>query len=100
MVTVVTHVKDHYQITIDALKSGKHVFLEKPMADTVEECNAIVEQAKKTTKYFMVGHICRFDTVYALAKEEIEAGNLGEILTIHARRNLAGLIDKMKLNKN
>jgi len=99
MVTVVTHVKDHYQITMDALKSEKHVFLEKPMADTVEECNAIVEQAKKTSKYFMVGHICRFDTVYALAKEEIDAGNLGEIITMHARRNLARWITESHLKK-
>ncbi len=99
MVSIVTHVKDHYKITIDALKAGKHVFLEKPMADNVEECDGIVEEAKKTDKFFMVGHICRFDTVYALAKEEIEAGNLGEILSIHAKRNLAGWITESHLKK-
>lgn len=99
MVTVVTHVKDHLQITIDALRAGKHVFLEKPMADTGEECDKIIAEVKKTDKCFMVGHVCRFDTVYALVKEEIEAGNLGRILTIHARRNLAKWVTESHLHK-
>ncbi len=99
MVSIVTHVKDHYSITIDALRAGKHVFLEKPMADNVDECDEIVKEARKTDKFFMVGHICRFDTVYALAKEEIENGNVGDILSIHARRNLAGWITESHLKK-
>ena len=73
MVTVVTHVKDHLAPTEAALKAGKHVFLEKPMADSAEECDQIIAEAEKTDKCFMVGHICRFDTKYALAKEEIES---------------------------
>jgi UDP-N-acetylglucosamine 3-dehydrogenase len=88
MVTVVTHVKDHFKPTVDALKAGKHVFLEKPMAASAEECDGIIEEVNKTDKCFMVGHVCRFDTVYALAKEEIDSGNLGRIISIHARRNL------------
>ena len=43
--------------------------------------------------------ICRFDTAYALAKEEIEAGNLGKILSLHARRNLAKWITESHLPK-
>jgi len=99
MVTIVTHVKDHVKPTIDALQAGKHVFLEKPMADSVEECDEIIEEVNKTDKYFMVGHICRFDTAYALAKEEIDAGNLGKIISMHARRNLAKWITESHLQK-
>lgn len=99
MVTVVTHVKDHVQPTIDALQAGKHVFLEKPMANTAEECDQIIAEVKKTDKCFMVGHICRFDTTYALAKEEIAAGRIGEIISMHARRNLAGWITPTHLEK-
>ena len=69
MVSIVTHVYDHMQPAIDAIRAGKHVFLEKPMANTVEECDKIIEALKETDKCFMVGHICRFDTAYALAKE-------------------------------
>ena len=99
MVTVVTHIKDHLEPTIAALKAGKHVFVEKPMADSAEECDRIIAEVKKTDKCFMVGHICRFDTVYALAKEEIEAGNLGDIISMHARRNLAKWITPSHLQK-
>ena len=56
-------------------------------------------EEKKTDKCFMVGHICRFDTVYALAKEEIEAGNLGKIISMHAKRNLASWVTETHLQK-
>lgn len=99
MVTIVTHVKDHLKPTIDALRAGKHVFLEKPMADSVEDCDKILAEVEKTDKSFMVGHVCRFDTAYALAKEEIEAGNIGKIISMHARRNLAKWITESSLDK-
>lgn len=99
LVTVVTHVSDHVQPTVDALRAGKHVFLEKPMANSQEECDQIIAEVEKSDKCFMVGHICRFDTAYALAKEEIEAGQIGQILTMHARRNLARWITESHLQK-
>lgn len=99
MVTVVTHIQDHAKPTMDALRAGKHVFVEKPMASSVEECDQIIAEAEKSDRCFMVGHICRFDTVYALAKEEIDAGNLGTIISMHARRNLAKSITAGLMNK-
>jgi predicted dehydrogenase len=98
-VTIVTHVGDHLEPTLAALQAGKHVFLEKPMADTVAACDQIVAAANASSKAFMVGHVCRFDTVYALAKEEIAAGKLGKILSLHAKRNLAKWITPTHLMK-
>jgi UDP-N-acetylglucosamine 3-dehydrogenase len=99
LVTIVTHVGDHLEPTLAALQAGKHVFLEKPMADSVAACDQIVAAANASSKAFMVGHVCRFDTVYALAQEEIAAGKLGRILSLHARRNLAKWITTTHLNK-
>jgi UDP-N-acetylglucosamine 3-dehydrogenase len=99
MVTVVTHIKEHAAPTVDALAAGKHVFLEKPMADSIEDCDRIIAAAEKAGTAFMVGHVCRFDTVYALAKEEIQAGNLGTIISMHAKRNLAKWITPSHLKK-
>jgi len=99
MVTITTHTKDHLVPALDALKAGKHVFLEKPMSDTTENCKKIIAAAKETDKSFMVGHICRFDTAYALAKEEIAAGNVGRILSMHAKRNLPGWVTESHLQK-
>lgn len=50
----------HAQITIAALTAGKHVLVEKPMALTVEDCNAMQAAAVKHRKILMVGHVLRF----------------------------------------
>lgn len=98
MVTIVTHVKNHLEPSIAAIKAGKHVFLEKPMASNIEECDKILSELKKTDKSFMVGHLCRFDSAYSLAKEEIDSGSLGEILSMYAKRNLARGFAEKPLN--
>jgi UDP-N-acetylglucosamine 3-dehydrogenase len=99
LVSVVTHVGEHLEPTLAAIRAGKHVFLEKPMADTVEACDRILAELESSDRAFMVGHVCRFDAAYALAKEEIAAGRLGKILSMHARRNLSKWITESHLPK-
>jgi UDP-N-acetylglucosamine 3-dehydrogenase len=99
LVSIVTHVGEHLEPTLAALSAGKHVFLEKPMADSVESCDRILAELRSSDRAFMVGHICRFDTAYALAKEEIAAGKLGRVLSMHARRNLARWVTESHLPK-
>jgi UDP-N-acetylglucosamine 3-dehydrogenase len=60
-VSVVTMWDQHLQPTLASLEAGKHVFLEKPMASTVADAEKMVAATKKTSKFFMVGHICRFN---------------------------------------
>jgi UDP-N-acetylglucosamine 3-dehydrogenase len=98
VVGITTHVDDHRDIAIDALKSGKHVFLEKPMAPTVADCDRILEAAAQAKGFFMVGHICRFDPRVALAKQAIDEGRVGQIISMHARRNLSKAIGRMVLD--
>ncbi len=98
VVGVTTHVHDHRHIAIDALRSGKHVFLEKPMAPTAADCDAILAAARDAPGFFMVGHICRFDPRVALAKQAIDEGRIGKIVSMHARRNLSKTIGDMVLN--
>ena len=98
VVGITTHVQDHRDVAIDALASGKHVFLEKPMAPTAADCDRILEAVRKAAGYFMVGHICRFDPRVALAKQAIEEGRIGKIVSMHARRNLSVKIGRMVLD--
>ena len=98
-VSITTHIDDHLQPTVDALKAGKHVFLEKPMAKSVAECDEIIKTLQSTDKLFMVGHICRFDPRISLAKEAVEEGRIGEIVSMHATRNLPANIGAEVLNK-
>lgn len=99
VVTITTHIDDHRDITVEALDSGKHVFLEKPMASTAADCDQMVEAAARASGRFMVGHICRFDPRVALAKEAIDEGRIGRIISMHARRNLSRQIGHTVLDK-
>jgi predicted dehydrogenase len=85
-ITITTHIHDHRDIAVAALRAGKHVFLEKPMAPTVEDCEQIIQAAQESDGVFMVGHICRFDPRVALAKQAIDEGRMGRIISMHARR--------------
>jgi predicted dehydrogenase len=71
----------HAEITIAALKAGKHVLCEKPMAVTLAECEAMVGAAKESGKYLMIGQNQRLARAHAKAKELIEQGAIGKVLT-------------------
>lgn len=98
-VSVVTMWDQHTAPALAALRAGKHVFLEKPMASTVADCRKIVRAAKTAKGSFMVGHICRFNPRYAAAKKEIDAGAVGKIVSIYARRNIPTSVSEGVLGK-
>ena len=98
-VSIVTMWDQHTQPTLDALEAGKHVFLEKPMASTVADCDRICAAAKSAAGKLMVGHICRFNPRYASAKREIESGAIGRVLSLTARRNIPAEWTSSILNK-
>ena len=98
VVSITTHIHDHREIAIDALRSGKNVLLEKPMAPTLADCEQILDAAAKSDGLFMVGHICRFDPRVTLAKQAIEEGRIGNIVSMHARRNLSKAIGETVLD--
>lgn len=99
IVSVVTHWQDHHQLTLDALRAGKHVFLEKPISATKEQAQEILQTSKASSGFLMVGHICRFDPRYSLARDAILAGEIGEVTTIHAKRNLPVAPTNIRLGK-
>ena len=94
-----THWQDHYQLAIDALHAGKHVFLEKPIASSSREAREIHEASEQSAVLLMVGPICRFDPRYILARDQILAGEIGEVTTIHAKRNLPLAPANIRLGK-
>lgn len=98
-VSIVTMWDQHAAPTVAALQAGKHVFLEKPMASTLADCDAIVNAAHAAPGFFMVGHICRFNPRYAAARQEIAAGKIGRIISMYARRNLPAWVGASVLDK-
>lgn len=70
----------HAEISIQALKAGKHVLCEKPMATTPEDCEAMVATAREAGKYLMIGQNQRLAKAHVKAKELLDSGEMGEIL--------------------
>jgi UDP-N-acetylglucosamine 3-dehydrogenase len=98
-VSIVTMWDQHTAPTLAALQVGKHVFLEKPMASTREDCDAIVNAARLARGSLMVGHICRFNPRYVAAKAAIDEGRIGKIVSMYARRNIPASVTDEILNK-
>ncbi|MEN6301968.1 MAG: Gfo/Idh/MocA family oxidoreductase [Armatimonadia bacterium] len=98
-VSITTMWDQHKAPAVAALQAGKNVFLEKPMASTVEDCQAIVNAAKATDKAFMTGHIVRFNPRYAAGKDAIAEGKIGKIVSMYARRNIPAWVGASVLPK-
>lgn len=86
-VSVVTSEHLHLEPVLASFESGKHVFLEKPIASSLEDADRMIEEAERRGLIFLVGHMLRFDPRYASLKERIEAGEVGQLATMYARRN-------------
>ena len=71
----------HAEISIAALKAGKHVLCEKPMAISLEECEAMVAAARESGKYLMIGQNQRLAKAHIKARELIAQGAIGKVLT-------------------
>ena len=99
VVSVTTHWRDHFPAAMEALRSGRHVLLEKPLAGTSQECGLLLAAADESPGLFMVGHVCRFDPRFSLAKRAIDEGRLGRIVSVHAKRNLPQAPGHIRLDK-
>lgn len=69
----------HARVTIDALKSGKHVLVEKPMALSTSDCQEMIAAAKENGLKLAVGHELRFSPMMRKIKNFIDDGSLGNV---------------------
>ncbi|WP_090822882.1 Gfo/Idh/MocA family protein [Paenibacillus sp. yr247] len=78
-VSICTWNDSHAEISIAALRAGKHVLVEKPLCKTVEEANRIQDAVRETGNILQVGFVRRYDDNAQLVKRFIDGGNLGEL---------------------
>ncbi len=71
----------HCVISTTAMKCGKHVLCEKPMAKTLEQAEEIVKVQKETGKIFMMDHNQRFTEAHKRVREIVESGEMGKVIT-------------------
>ncbi len=78
-VVITAPAKLHGELTADALQSGKHVFVEKPLALDVSEGTALVETAEAKGLILMVGHILMYDPAVEYLRKVYQSGELGDL---------------------
>jgi predicted dehydrogenase len=86
----------HYPMAREALAAGKHVFLEKPIAQTLEEADELIDLAHSQGLKFTIGYSQRFNPKYAFMREKLRDGTLGEpvsaLVSRHITRSLGSKI--------
>ena len=87
-VMVCTPENMHFEPTMLAIEAGYHVLLEKPIAQTLEECQAIGEAARKKGVLVSVCHVLRYHPYFMKVKELVDSGELGHIISINHRTSV------------
>ena len=78
----------HFEPTMLAVERGYHVLLEKPIAQTLEECMLIAEAARKHDVLVSVCHVLRYHPYFMKIKELVDSGELGHIISINHRTSV------------
>ncbi|MHA1380804.1 MAG: Gfo/Idh/MocA family oxidoreductase [Candidatus Helarchaeota archaeon] len=85
-IVIATPAASHYNLSKEALLSGKDVFIEKPIALNYKEGEEVVSIAHEKNKILMVGHILEYHPAIIKLKEIIDSGDLGKINYIYSNR--------------
>ncbi len=85
-VVIATPTSTHRALTLQALAAKKHVFLEKPIAGTMEDAHAIVEAATASDQCVQIGFCERFNPQYLEAKRYVADQSLGAVRAIYSSR--------------
>jgi myo-inositol 2-dehydrogenase / D-chiro-inositol 1-dehydrogenase len=90
-VVITTPTFTHPQLAILAAGAGKHVFCEKPMALTVEECDEMSAAAAAAGVVLQIGFVRRFQAEFVEAKRRIDAGEIGQPMIVKSLTRGPGL---------
>jgi len=82
----------HAPMVLKALAAGKHVFVEKPIAMSLDEAQSMIDAAKKADRILMVGHLLQYHPAFLAIKQMVETGALGQLQSINSNRMNFGKI--------
>lgn len=85
-VVLATPIRTHYELGRFFLESGKHLFVEKPLARTVLECELLIDLAKRNGRVLMVGHVFEYNVAVRRIKEYLDKGELGQLYYVYSQR--------------
>jgi len=90
-ISICTPDQYHLEPVMDCMDAGLHIILEKPLTTDLAEAQTIAKRVRGYGRKFMMAYIVRFDPRYALAKEAVDNGEIGEIVHMSALRNTSPL---------
>ena len=90
-VVITTPTPTHLPLTILSAENKKHVFLEKPMALNLQECDAILKVVNQNAVLLQLGFMRRFDPEFVAAAQRIQAGEIGQPMMIKSNTHGPGL---------
>jgi predicted dehydrogenase len=90
-VAIATPVHTHYDLALSALKAGKHVFVEKPLAPTSDQVRRLIDEADRRNLILMVDHTFLYTPAVTKIRELLVEGALGEIYYYDSIRSSLGL---------
>ncbi len=93
-VMVATPITTHFDLARKALQSGKHVFVEKPLATSVNQADELIALAEKEGLILMVGHVFEYCPAVIKIKDAISNGELGSIYYVSSTRVNLGIHQK------
>ena len=82
VVHILTPPAYHADLAIQAMEMGANVLVEKPMAETLEDCARMIDAARRTGRVLSVNHSARMDPVVLRALEIVKSGGIGEVLSV------------------
>lgn len=85
-VSLATPAVSHADFAIQALRAGKHVFVEKPLALHVADAECVLDAARKNDRILMVGHLLQYHPVFIKAREMAAAGVIGKLRYVYSNR--------------
>lgn len=91
-VVIATPVHTHFAFAKRALQAGKHVMVEKPLAQTSAQCRELIALAERQGLTLMAGHVFLYNPAVRKVKEYIDAGLLGQIYYVYSQRLNLGII--------
>ena len=90
-VAIATPVYTHMDLGKQCIEHNKHIFIEKPLASSSEECIELIRLAERYNRVLMVGHTFEYTAAVNKAKQIVDSGELGEIYYISCVRVNLGL---------
>ena len=86
VVSVVVPTNHHTKVSLDCIERGVNTLVEKPIADTIENAEKIIDAVRKSKIKFTVGHVERFNPAVIELKKRLNGNELGRVFKVSAHR--------------